>query len=45
MQQAFAMTVIQYNKPWKISDICEHMMVSAPAASQMVDHLEMTNLV
>ena len=45
MQQAFALTVIHYNKPCKISDICEHMMVSAPAISQMVDRFEMTNLV
>jgi len=45
MQQAFALTIIHYNEPCKISDICEHMMVSAPAVSQMADRLEMANLV
>jgi len=45
MQQAFTLTIIHYNEPCKISDICEHMMVSAPAVSQMADRLEMANLV
>jgi MarR family transcriptional regulator, organic hydroperoxide resistance regulator len=45
MQQAYALTFVFYNSPCKISDICEHMMVSAPAVSQMVDRLEKINLV
>ena len=45
MQQAYALTFIFYNGPSKISEICEHMMVSAPAASQMADRLEKLNLV
>ena len=45
MQQAYALTFLHYNAPSKISDICEHMMVSAAAASQMVDRLEKQNLV
>ena len=45
MQQAYALTFVHYNGPSKISEICEHMMVSAPAASQMADRLEKANLV
>ena len=45
MQQAYALTYIHYNSPSKITDICEHMMVSAAAASQMVDRLEKQDLV
>jgi DNA-binding MarR family transcriptional regulator len=45
MQQAYALTFVHYNGPSKISEICEHMMVSAPAASQMADRLEKVNLV
>ena len=45
MQQAYALTYIYYNGPSKISEISEHMMVSAPATSQMVDRLEKQNLV
>jgi DNA-binding MarR family transcriptional regulator len=45
MQQAYALTYVHYNGPSKISEICEHMMVSAPAASQMADRLEKANLV
>lgn len=45
MQQAYALTYIYYNGPSKISELCEHMMVSAPATSQMVDRLEKQNLV
>jgi DNA-binding MarR family transcriptional regulator len=37
MPQAYVLTFIHYNGPSKISDICEHMMVTAAAASQMVD--------
>lgn len=45
MQQAYALTYLHYNAPSKISEICDHMMVSAAAASQMVDRLERQNLV
>ena len=45
MQQAYALTYVHYNGPSKISDICEHMMVTAAAVSQMVDRLEKQNLV
>ena len=45
MQQAYALTFIYYQGGGKISDICEHMMVSAAAASQMVDRLEKLGLV
>ncbi len=44
MQQAYALTFIHYQGPSNISKICEHMMVSAAAASQMVDRLEKQNL-
>lgn len=45
MQQAYALTYLFYNQPSKMSELCEHMMVSAAAASQMVDRLERQNLV
>jgi DNA-binding MarR family transcriptional regulator len=45
MQQAYALTFLHYNAPSKMSEICEHMMVSAAAASQMVNRLEKQNLV
>lgn len=45
MQQAYALTYLHYNAPSKISELCEHMMVSAAAVSQMVDRLEKQNLV
>jgi len=45
MQQAYALTFLHYNAPSKISEICEHMMVSPAAASQMVDRLERLDLV
>ena len=45
MQKAYALTYIYYNGPSKTSELCEHMMVSAPATSQMVDRLEKQNLV
>jgi DNA-binding MarR family transcriptional regulator len=45
MQQAYALTYLHYNAPCKISEICELMMVSPAAASQMVDRLEKQNLV
>lgn len=43
--QAYALTFLYCNAPSKISKICEHMMVSAAAASQMVDRLENQKLV
>jgi DNA-binding MarR family transcriptional regulator len=45
MLQAYALTFIFYKGSSKISDLCEHMMVSVAAASQMVDRLEKQNLV
>jgi len=45
MQQAYALTFIHYHGPSKITEICTHMMVSAAAASQMVDRLERQDLV
>ena len=45
MQQAYVLTYIFYNGPSKISEICEYMMVSVAAASQMVDRLENQYLV
>lgn len=45
MQQAYVLTYIYYHRFGKISDICEHMMVTAAAASQMVDRLEKSGLV
>ena len=45
MRQAYALTYLHYNTPSKISEICEHMMVSPAAASQMVDRLEKQDLV
>ena len=45
MQQAYALTFLHYNTPSKMSALCEHMMVSAAAATQMVDRLEKQNFV
>ena len=45
MQQAYALTYVFYNGPSPISALCEHMMVSAAATSQMVDRLEKQDLV
>jgi DNA-binding MarR family transcriptional regulator len=45
MLQAYALTFIFYKGSSNISDLCDHMMVSAAAASQMVDRLEKQNLV
>ena len=38
--QGYALTYLFFNGPIKISELCEHMMVSLGAASQMVDRLE-----
>jgi DNA-binding MarR family transcriptional regulator len=45
MQQSHALTFIYYNGPSNISELCDHMMVSAPAASQLADRLEKLGLV
>ena len=45
MLQAYALTFIFYKGSSNISDLCDHMMVSTAAASQMVDRLEKQNLV
>ncbi len=45
MQQAYVLTFLHYNGPSQMSQLCEHMMVSPAAASQMVDRLEKQNLV
>jgi DNA-binding MarR family transcriptional regulator len=43
--QAYALTYLFFKGPIKISDLCEHMMVSPGAASQMVDRLEKLDMV
>lgn len=43
--QAYALTYLFYKGPIKISELCEHMMVSPGAASQMVDRLEKLEMV
>lgn len=43
--QAYALTYLYYKGPIKISELCEHMMVSPAAGSQMVDRLEKLDLV
>ena len=43
--QAYALTYLFFKGPIKISDLCEHMMVSPGAASQMVDRLEKLEMV
>ncbi|MFN2236409.1 MAG: MarR family winged helix-turn-helix transcriptional regulator [Anaerolineales bacterium] len=45
MQQAYVLTYIYHNGSSKISKICEHMLVSPAAASQMIDRLEKQKLV
>ena len=45
IQQAYVLTYIYHNGPSSISTICEHMIVSPAAASQMVDRLEKQDLV
>jgi DNA-binding MarR family transcriptional regulator len=45
MPQAYALTFIHYKGPSKISEIGDHMMVSAAATSQMVDRLEKLDFV
>ncbi|NOH14742.1 MAG: MarR family transcriptional regulator [Chloroflexi bacterium] len=43
--QAYALTYLYFKGPIKISDLCEHMVVSPGAASQMVDRLEKLEMV
>jgi DNA-binding MarR family transcriptional regulator len=43
--QAYALTYIYFKGPIKISELCEHMLVSPGAASQMVDRLEKLGMV
>ena len=43
--QAYALAYLYYKGPIKISELCEHMMVSPGAASQMVDRLEKLEMV
>ena len=43
--QAYALTYLYFKGPIKISELCEHMMVSPGAASQMVDRLEKIEMV
>jgi len=43
--QAYALTYLFFKGPIKISDLCEHMMVSPGAASQLVDRLEKLEMV
>jgi DNA-binding MarR family transcriptional regulator len=43
--QAYALAYLFFKGPIKISELCEHMMVSPGAASQLVDRLEKFDLV
>jgi len=43
--QGYALTYLYFKGPIRISDLCEHMMVSPGAASQMVDRLEKLEMV
>jgi len=43
--QAYALTHLFFKGPIKISELCEHMLVSPGAASQMVDRLEKLEMV
>ena len=43
--QAYALAYLFFKGPIKISELCEHMMVSPGAASQMVDRLEKLEMV
>jgi len=43
--QGYALTYLFFKGPIKISELCEHMMVSLGAASQMVDRLEKLEMV
>ena len=43
--QAYALTYLFFKGPIKISELCEHMMVSPGATSQLVDRLEKLEMV
>jgi DNA-binding MarR family transcriptional regulator len=43
--QAYALAYLYFKGPIKISELCEHMMVSPGAASQLVDRLEKLGMV
>ena len=43
--QAYALIYLFFKGPMKITELCEHMMVSPQAASQLVDRLEKFELV
>ena len=43
--QGYALAYLFFKGPIKISELCEHMMVSLGAASQMVDRLEKLEMV
>ena len=43
--QAYALSYLFFKGPIKITELCEHMMVSPGAASQMVDRLEKLEMV
>ena len=43
--QACALTYLFFKGPIKISELCEHLMVSPGAVSQLVDRLEKLELV
>ena len=43
--QAYALTYLFFKGPLKMSDLCEHMLVSPAAASQLIDRLEKLEMV
>jgi DNA-binding MarR family transcriptional regulator len=43
--QAYALAYLYFKGPIKISELCDHMMVSAGAASQLVHRLERLQMV
>ena len=43
--QAYALSYLFFKGPLKMSDLCEHMMVSPAAASQLIDRLEKLEMV
>ncbi len=43
--QAYALAYLYFKGPIKISELCDHMVVSAGAASQLVDRLERLQMV
>jgi len=43
--QAYALAYVFFRGPLKMSDLCEHMLVSPAAASQLIDRLEKLEMV